>query len=59
MKDNLYWEWVDSNTRTKRARVPGGWLVRAEAFYSTKTIALAICFYPDPNSEWIIDQEVI
>ena len=34
-------------TRTRVAKVPGGWFVSIE-----NTFGLGLTFYPDPNHEW-------
>lgn len=47
----------DDNTRTYRAPVFGGWVVKEEIIIldddnQTKVVALSTCFVPDPNHEW-------
>ena len=46
----LEWEEIKckgSGTRTRRAKVPGGWLVVIE-----NTFGLGMTFYPDPQHQW-------
>ena len=60
----LEFENIDSHHQ--RARVPGGWLVKAyeEVTHATDhgnyqgwDLRIAMTFVPDPNHEWTIDEE--
>ncbi len=46
------WEEVNSYPYFFRLQVPGGWLVAVELHETT-----SVCFSPDPNHEWILEQE--
>ena len=61
----MIWEQVDHET--KRARVPGGWLVKSYEniweevrgdFSHGWNWRFAMCFVPDPNREWIVEENV-
>jgi len=58
-KVKLQWEVIDQNHQ--RARVPGGWLVKAYENVAHKEkkeygygwdYRIAMAFVPDPNHEW-------
>ena len=60
----LNWEMIDEGNGIFRAKVPGGWLVKAYQIFmlrSNKDLRvqqipvngmLSIAFIPDPNHEW-------
>lgn len=60
----MNWEWIDNYHR--RARVPGGWIVKAVEDVVHKTefhgmrpgwdYRVAMCFVPDPNNEWSLPE---
>lgn len=50
--ENMFRRVGPVHDRTYRKKVPGGWIVKIDEYYSTKTTWGAICFYPDPNHEW-------
>ncbi len=60
MSMSLKWERVAGSTPwgsgigVLRAKVPGGWLVRAEETGGSRD---GICFYPDPEHEWTIEED--
>jgi hypothetical protein len=41
---SLFWEDLKSDVRTRRAKLPGGWLVAVTGF--------GLTFYPDPEHQW-------
>lgn len=57
-------EWEDIDPFHKRAKIPGGWLVKAfedvmhdRSDYGQGMVGgwewrIAMCFVPDPNHEW-------
>jgi hypothetical protein len=57
-KMELEWEYIDN--WHKRAKIPGGWLVKAyedivqpsREFRTGWDWRIAMCFVPDPNYEW-------
>ena len=63
----LQWEQIDNYHQ--RAKIFGGWLVKAFADVSHQTIdrgmcqdfdwRIAICFVPDPKHEWKSDDNCI
>lgn len=61
----ISWELINNISFgwTERAKIPGGWLVRtcgvSDALptadvnnFQIPSMALSICFVPDPNHEW-------
>lgn len=44
--------WEDIGEYVTRLKVPGGWLVREITINSSPAM---ICFYPDPEYLWIIN----
>jgi hypothetical protein len=61
----MKFEWESVDNLTDRARVPGGWLVRHHAHVAHGSAGMktgwdwrvAMAFVPDPNSDWVIDDE--
>ena len=61
---NLIWEDIDNFHR--RAKIPGGWLIKAfeDVFHEASYNGLqsgwdwrvAMCFVPDPNYEWELEK---
>lgn len=43
----LRWEELQSNLKTRRTKVPGGWLVAL-----TGASVSSVTFYPDPEHQW-------
>lgn len=39
-----------------RLKVPGGWLVSSEIF-ETEYPATSVCFFPDPENLWELEDE--
>lgn len=40
------------NDRVFRMKVPGGWLVKTETHSHSDSMAVAMCFLPDPTHVW-------
>lgn len=51
MKNNVISTFV-----TSRAKVKGGWLVTHSLATGNKRISSAMCFIPDENHEWSVEQ---
>jgi len=58
-------KWEKITPGTSRMKVPGGWLVRLDAFNTRRSYGslityldpvLAICFFPDPNYSWVFNE---
>lgn len=43
-------EWEKINTKAYRLRTPTGWLV------SILDVDISVCFVPDPNFEWKLEE---
>ena len=53
--------WEKVTTGTYRLKVEGGWLIKqyASTNYKTEheTVAIGICFMPDLNHDWKVEEE--
>ena len=54
-------KWEKISQDTLRLMVFGGWLVRSQDAYTigdseATPIELGICFVPDPNHQWILEE---
>lgn len=47
-------KWEKIKRFTYRLKVPGGWIVS-----DTGGAGLGICFFPDPNYEWMLEEETV
>jgi hypothetical protein len=66
---NFDWQRIFKNhnsgvggTSTARAKVPGGWLINNVTYTEVicngneRNISESMCFVPDPNHEWEVDE---
>ena len=56
--NNLEWETIckDRFSVTERLKVKNGWLVRNEIVASHETSAVSMCFVPDTDHSWKLEQ---
>jgi hypothetical protein len=60
--ESLKWELIhfirgaNTDCRTYRLKVPGGWVVR-DAYYFREHLEFAMIFVPDPNHSWEIQSK--
>lgn len=54
MRKRIEWYWEGLDEVTSRAKVIGGWLIKAEITRAKTGAACTLQFIPDRDHEWVI-----